>query len=761
MKVQVNKSNSRSYVHNYRVTNSTTCDFGFVQPLFTRQLFNSNSKGKVSIKGTLGQFMRLAPMPFPTFGEVKLDTLAIGVPIEQVYPAWASFMSGKDFQYGQTIAYYPTKLPFVTNQELTRLLYGNFAVSKTYANAPISSVSSLKSSSKASLFSNNTDSSEVSFDFTNLSLLPFDILSKECRHIYDVNNKVLPSSYHVFKSDGFGEIVVSLPTMAIFFDFFDGKISENYVKSLLGYPVSSASVSKKVVSVSSSSTDDAFASVQSSDYVELTNNGFTCYTLSSKGKALRKALIGLGYNLSMDDETEMSILPMLACYKGYFDNFYPNRGIDWNATVCHNLIDEIAVGNTSDVVDDSNCFVLFTAFLQQELSSMYSTHAMDFISLHSNNVANGNNPFKESVGIPNSYETGLSWQEQPSYKATQGTQVGDKPITSQGDAGAHPIIPKDRDITSWSVQFLLALQKYVNKDSIIGNRVKTWLKSHLNQDVFNSIYNTADFVSRNSIDVAISDINSNASTDTAELGSYAGKGIASGNNMSFYYECSTASIFIIFAYISPTTGYYQGSDCTLAMLDKWSMPTSEFDAIGYELTPRSVLFTDNGISCCRHYPEGQTFDPNNFVCHNNDGFGFMPRSSVWKYAKNIVNGDMSLRSKRSTYKAFYLDREIVLRYASIERQYPDNPDNLNKVIRIKLNKSPLASAAWQYISRYDYLSNYNRIFYNAGNETLENQNVDDNFILHNMIDFTEINSLKPLSISYDVEEGAPLVIDKA
>ena len=747
MKVQVNKSNSRSYAHNYRITNSTTCDFGFVQPLFMRQLFNSSSKGKVSIKGNVGQFMRLAPMPFPTFGEVKLDTLAVGVPIEQVYPAWASFMSGKDYQLGSGGSYYPVKLPFLTNKQITFMLYNLFGTQKFYL-----SDQSANPVSKSPAKIAKKDSSFDSIEFANLSLLNFDVLLSESRKIYDSSDIKVVDDYHeVNLSDG-STIVLSVPTLTIFFDYFEGRISLDYTRELLGYSVSSSHVVNRVAAQADPTLDELYSAALSADYVTVGGTGFTVYKLSSKGKALRKVFIGLGYNLSLDDETEMSVLPLLACYKAYFDNFYPNRGIDWMATKCHAVVSYIGERNCVDLFIDPNMLPLFKNFLQQELSSMYSTHAMDFISLHTNNVSNGSNPFKENVGVPNSYESGISWQHEASYKPTvPSSGSGDNPISTEGTVGAHPIIPKDRDITSWSIQFVLALQKYVNKDSVIGNRVKMWLKSHLNQDVFNSIYNTSDFVSRSSIDVAISDIDSNASTDSAELGSYAGKGLASTKNqpMSFYYECSTASIFFIFAYISPTTGYYQGSDCTLAMLDKWSMPTSEFDALGYELTPRTVLFTDNGISCSAYRPGN--IDQSNVVCQNKDGFGFMPRYSVWKYAKNIVNGDMSLRSKRNTYKSFYLDRELVLRY----------PVKEGGVVKFAINRCPLASSAWQYISRYDYLSNYNRIFYDAGNETSETQNVDDNFILHNVIDFTEINSLKPLSISYDVEDGAPMDIEKA
>lgn len=750
MKVQVNKSNSRSFAHNYRITNSTTCDFGFVQPLFMRQLFNSSTKGKVSIKGSLGQFMRLAPMPFPTFGEVKLDTLAVGVPIEQVFPAWASFISGKDYQYGAEAAYYPTYLPSTTNAVLALELYNIFGTQKFYVNdndiQPKSAASALSSSSSLD--------DDVLLELSNVSLLPFDVLESECRKVYDTNDHTLPSTYVVFKYKD-GDISISIPTLTIFFDYFDGKISKSYVMQLLGYTETTSKVAS--LAQTESQLNEALSYLNSADYVHFSAGGFTTYKLSDKGRALRKVLVALGYNLSMDDTTSVSILPLLACYKAYFDNFYPNRGIDWQATVCVSLINVIQRKNIFDVYSDPASKPIFERFLTEELSSMYSTHAMDFISLHTNNVSNGNNPFKENIGIPNSYETAMSWQQEASYKPDASGENVLNSAASEGLAGAHPIIPKDRDITSWSIQFVLALQKYVNKDSIIGNRVKTWLKSHLNQDVFNSLYNTTDFVSRNSIDVQIGDIDSNASTDTAELGSYAGKGIAKGNGLSFFYECSTASIFFIFAYISPTTGYYQGTDATLCMVDKWSMPSSEFDALGYELTPRSVMFTDNGISCIDAIPSNQNFNKNMYVCSNSDGFGFMPRGSVWKYAKNIVNGDMSLRSKRNTYKSFYLDREMILRYAVIENKL----GSTNKTIHVKLNRCPLASSAWQYISRYDYLSNYNRIFYNSGNENLQINQTDDNFILHNVIDFTEVNSLKPLSISYDVEDGAPMDIEKA
>ena len=390
-----------------------------------RQLFNSSSKGKVSIKGNLGQFMRLAPMPFPTFGEVKLDTLAVGVPIEQIYPAWASFMSGKDYQLGSGGSYYPVKLPFITNQQITIMLYGLFGTQKFYL-----SDQSANNPSKIPAKIVKNDSSFDSIEFSNLNLLDFDVLLSEARKIYDSSVLKVADDYHDVKLSDGSTIVFSVPTLTIFFDYFEGRISLDYTRELLGYPVSSAHVAKRVVAQADPSLDEIYAAAMSADYVSVSGTGFTVYKLSSKGKALRKVLIGLGYNLSMDDLTEMSVLPLLACYKAYFDNFFPNRGIDWMATKCHQVVSYIGERNCVDLVSDPNMVPLFKQFLQQELSSMYSTHAMDFISLHTNNVSNGSNPFKENVGVPNSYESGISWQQEASYKPTvSSTGAGSNPIT--------------------------------------------------------------------------------------------------------------------------------------------------------------------------------------------------------------------------------------------------------------------------------------------------------------------------------------------
>ena len=47
---------------------------------------------------------------------------------------------------------------------------------------------------------------------------------------------------------------------------------------------------------------------------------------------------GLGYNLDWYNDNEVSALPPLAFYKGYFDLFAPKRVLTWSDTAAYALI---------------------------------------------------------------------------------------------------------------------------------------------------------------------------------------------------------------------------------------------------------------------------------------------------------------------------------------------------------------------------------------------------------------------------------------
>ena len=125
----------------------------------------------------------------------------------------------------------------------------------------------------------------------------------------------------------------------------------------------------------------------------LSTSSAVCYRLNERGRALRKILLGLGYNPSIDDSTTVSLLPLLAFYKAYYDRFVPFRSKPWSSTRCYQLIMYLqnrpsisgnlsfsAKPHTVTAQQDEND--LFSLWIIEELSQCYSTRDVDYITLH-------------------------------------------------------------------------------------------------------------------------------------------------------------------------------------------------------------------------------------------------------------------------------------------------------------------------------------------------------------------------------------------
>lgn len=72
---------------------STTCDFGFVQPTIVQSLIPNS---KIDVKSS--SFLRLAPMPCPTFGRVKVQTDNVFVPTKDVQLNIDHMLAGTQYQ---------------------------------------------------------------------------------------------------------------------------------------------------------------------------------------------------------------------------------------------------------------------------------------------------------------------------------------------------------------------------------------------------------------------------------------------------------------------------------------------------------------------------------------------------------------------------------------------------------------------------------------------------------------------------------------
>lgn len=804
VKIKNNISNTRKYRHSLMSTNSTTCNFKDVQPLFCRLLM-----ADASIDLNLNSFARLAPLVYPCFGQMKSRYLAKYIPLEQIFPQYATFLSGLPVNTTDFSGIY-TAVPQISQYALWKIL--------TFTDTDSTNAFAI-----ATQFANVTNSSPIvddngvqPRDLQRMGLQEYidrfrsDVSTYLENHEIDDTMFIINSNYDDDGNviDRYQCIDTALLTAAC-------EVLKN------GSDVASVAEKYNVPFMTGNigASDDKLTEFEqaynSADYVSFYQSSTgstsdvtraTCYRLTERGRMLRKIFIGLGYQPSENNHTNTSLLPIFAFYKAYFDAFYPKRLSNFADSFCYQTIDLLqrlsAVTNgdylfkfvgypstqplpydnasTSAQTAFQNVVRSFTAFIHSELSRCYSTHDMDFFSVQTSSIdGNANNTFSNDVTFSNNTNdlvfgnllVGADGTD--SYISQTGSIIGTnaKGNVAQlaiNNSSSQPSVFRDT-LNKWSLQMIQRLQNYVTRSSLLGRNVERFVRSHFNSDVYNELYLSSRSVGSAQLDVDISDVTATADTaQTSEngsvgdyLGAYGGKGIGStGLNVKF--KADTMGYLIILQWLEVESGYYFGTDPQLHYQGKFDIPNSEWDALGYEITPRSCIWTDNGISFEQASSGNARID--DVSISNKNGFGFIPRYSRFKTSHNVINGDFSRHALLGDLSAFYLDRQVITRYVDFNDV---GGSGSAKYLKPTLRKLPIASSDWQFNSRYDWLGNYNRIFYNSGNvytniddaQALNSQydfklyGLEDNVLLHNVLRWKEVNSLKPLSDSYETEVG--------
>lgn len=756
-KVKVSSLHDKKYSHAYRFTNSTTSDFGFPQPLCCRLMYP-----KGSIKGSLKQFVRLSAMPRPTFGDVVLHNVSCIVPIEDVFPAFMAMMKEQPYTNASGSRYIPRSMPSTTNQQLWASLFQNY----------------IESTSNGYVFKVPVGRSAGSSNFDimpfadYLSLFKEAYLNKQYEAVKIVINDETGETLNVYNA--YCEYIINALNNHV---IDDATAERLYLRDAYN-----ASQLDFIDGVQSRAAYDDYQTQQASfDYQVVTSSGNMAtsqiigYRLTSKGKALRKIFLGLGYNVSRDDETPVNLLPLLAYYKAWYDRFVPYRDVPFTSSIGYTLIRYIEENPSTiffkynSAASSGTADYFFSHFIADGLCNTYATQDINFLSLHMRTLANSTTIQSNAAindvqffGSPNVLD-----QPNASVPDEGSSSVAELtfPSSSQRTGLADTLPTASAPITGLTLKLLQRMYSYVGRDSLIGNRIELWAKSHLDSDVYNNVFRKVSISSSNEVHIQIGDIDATAGTrsytddNTAQgnvLGDYAGKGIGTGQ-LTFNAKSGVYAYFIVLSWVDVNTSVYQGTDAQLFALTKYEVPQPEFDALGYEITPRSVAWTDNDLSIKDDTAQHGTMPK---TINGDNGFGYVPRYSGFKYAKNIVNGDMSLRSLRNSMNCYYADREILCR--SISYESTGGSSSEPRRLSVVVNDIPQASTAWRYVERYPWLSSYDRMFVNSAGMVLPfdkvnpfnpyAQNVhDDNFYIHCVFDITENTPLRPLSESFDTQ----------
>lgn len=470
-----------------------------------------------------------------------------------------------------------------------------------------------------------------------------------------------------------------------------------------------------------------------------------CFLFSSRAKRLRKQLIGLGYSLNGEDNKPVSIAPILAYYKAYYDYFGLTRDIQFEQTNCFKIIGFVWEYNVrfyqlQDGLDNS-FMLIFVSFLR-DFTNLYYTDASSYIAAHRSTPMNGAAQRLPAVNTSLYSLVDYASHNTPGYIKPNNFGV-------PNNIGNPPL-------STWlSIDLLRRLSRFVSKDSVIGKRLSDWVKVHYGSDVSFDLFKDSFNISEWRTPIDIDDVFSTSETANVGnkgkgdfLGAYAGKGIGFGKG-GFTFKAPTHGFVFVMSCIVPITNIFQGNDPTLYAIDNDTIPHPEFDALGYEFTPKGVFLSDNFLFSSEDL--GLT----------KKGFGWVPRYTGFKVKKNIVNGDMYCGYFKRDLLPYFNDR-LILSHSGNYEEIKDEQGNVkdNFLFSIVRNDVPSASTSWQQICKYGFLSNYNRLFYNVKSDydlpfnrfdVFSNSDfgIFDNFICQTVFDVKVKNWLKPVQNSYD------------
>ena len=750
--------------HDLSGTYSGTTNFGVVFPSFAREMM-PKAKFKMSVTSKILN----APMPVPTFGDMFLNHKHVYVPYVDICPQYDSFLSAQSYTIPGGTSYVPTELPYLDLPLIAQWCLSYFADFTVYKcekqlNSPTYDE---PTKWKPLLFERGYNQEDLDI-MKDVFIKLWKPQSGNC-YFYGKSlpvNGGSPAQMRASANATFADAFKMMPLAPILRDGFSrsrtslcgrwlaGQFSFNGDRTMLllsDFWKFNGNVVIPDVDISSGGmwqASEGYVDITTADYVSLfgpvnspSEEYAIAFKLRSTAKHFFNILVGLGYQFTpnLEDQIEpQNWLKLLAFYKSWFNIFRPKRQLSFTQTNCYKLIKlmELQDANSTIYPADYDLESTVKEFLWDLATDPYYYLPQDYFGM--------------STLTPNADYTEDGMQRIPAYIGVNAPTITSSNGVTLGNTGIPdtPTVFSGGDIAPYSpaiMKMAMGILKHVNKNTVIGKSVADYIKVHFGVSLDSShdldkVYVIGDV----SEDIDISPVMSMAQTDGDDLGAYAGRGYgesSKGNEFEFENTTNTHGVWITLSCVIPKSGYYQGVLRENRSLKRFDFEQSDLDALGYEVLSRSEVSADYPVCTDRFNPHTYTdFD-------RKKGFGFVPRQSFIKVGRDIVAGEMALRSGKSQFSGYHLNRVIPYENVMYSSLY-DAQGNAQILTEFYAPKyiPNVVHDEFRRIDPTDRLGNYNRVFYS------ESVN-DDHFIVGFKFKVEAWMPLLSLSDSFDTEQA--------
>ena len=523
-----------------------------------------------------------------------------------------------------------------------------------------------------------------------------------------------------------------------------------------------------------------FVTPDNADFQPITNlnnsgNDYRmCIRLTNRGMRFYKLLLGCGYKplWNTDSYTYVSLLPLMASYKAYWDIFRLPQYDNWESTALYRLIKWYDVHGVTPLdytsPDSANMLVLqgiLDDFVDECLEMFYTAN-QDFVSAH------------ESVDSLTSTTRGEHNQELDSVRYTPNGTLGSSTYASPRfniSTGANSVITLAGGyFGQLDIELLKKMYYWTNKSTKIGYDIAEVLKAKGLGQFVEENKEKSNFIGSSRSPIKVNELLNTAETegitaDTgAHLGDYAGQSSQYDESKVFTYHNNQIGYVVSLCCVVPEPRQSMAMDPTLLAVssDGSSGNLTEFynpmfDGFGLEFTP---------LMCIGH---------ENYVSRNTDTqserttFGQIPRYTGFKIGQNIRSGMFASLANLDTFAPFHLDK-MILKGGKFRRHAYKQGTGVTPgtfVDSLAYDGSaedlmPLAGRNWRFPTRIGGIGNYDRIFYNSGKigsldgryagiPNFDYEPANDNFLIFMSYKHNASLAMLPLSRSWDTidDEG--------
>lgn len=494
--------------------------------------------------------------------------------------------------------------------------------------------------------------------------------------------------------------------------------------------------------------------------ISVNGNFYTlAFRLSSFGRRLRKNLIGCGWQFNLNTEKRISILPLIAYYKSYFDVFGLTLYNNWEQTHAYQVMQMCDLEPVPRIPLESRQSVSavaheFRHFLYKELGMTFFTEEQDFVSSHTR--TNAVSPRQD--GLISQIDTDVAGTPNISLASSSSEP------TDLSSPNSHAYI---NNVTHGQLdsELLKRLYRQTNINTIAGRRIAELLRAQGLGSYVDEC--KTNFIGKNVLEVPIYDLPAQSDTfnkatgEGAHTGEFGAFGKGSQANKPMHYETSEDGYYISLLVIVPKGGYAEGFDPDILALDKFQQYNPEYDSLGMEYDEK--LLVQGSQPWMTQYPNDEgSLD---------DSFGVAPRYFKFKFGRNVLNGDFSLRSTRAGYAPFHLEKMLLVGEKKVEEGTVSTSDQQTAFVvtpEFFPKDLPIAGDVWRYLTRYEWLARFNRIFYNSGTTFGQLSSLsdirtaqfeyfslrDDNFIVHEIFDLQVYDKMLPVQDSFETTDDA-------